>query len=125
MSVVSKATPGEWTIGDVSKTIVDAADGKRKGRLAASIHHPGNLSWPLIRVGAGTDDDLEEVMANARLVTAAKGMLTAGQRVLDYAVLDEMLADPKRHDDCAFGIRLGDLRALAAAIAKAEGRPHG
>lgn len=80
-----KYTPGKWTIGDVSKTLVDTADGKRKGRLAVSIHHPGNLSWPLMRIGASSDDDLEEVMANARLVVAGKDMLAALEDVIRVA----------------------------------------
>lgn len=58
--------------------------------------------------------------ANARLISAAPDLLEAARRVLDYATLEGILADRTRHDNSVFGIRIGDLRALAAAIAKAE-----
>lgn len=49
-------------------------------------------------------------------------MLAAGAAVLDYATLPEILANNDRHEDTVFAIRIGDLRRLNAAIAKAEGR---
>lgn len=115
----SKPTPGEWTIGDVSKTLADTADGKRKGRLAASIHHPGNLSWPLMRVGASSDDDLDEVMANARLVVAAKDTLAGAKLALDLA---EGLIKSDYENTSAYHPMMGELEPVRAAIAKAEGR---
>ena len=63
-----------------------------------------------------------EQKANADLFAAAPEMLEAGKRLLNYATLEEILTNASRHDDSVFGIRLGDLRTLAAAIAKVEGR---
>lgn len=63
--------------------------------------------------------------ANARLISSAPEMFDAGTRVLDYATLDTILADPKRHDNEVFGIRIGDLRVLAAALSKASAPEQG
>jgi len=60
--------------------------------------------------------------ANARLIAAAPDLLEAGNKVLNYATLDGILSDESRHADSVFAIRLGDLRELRSAIAKAEGR---
>lgn len=54
-------------------------------------------------------------------VTHHYDLLTAGKRVLNYATLDEILADQSRDENHVFGIRIGDLRLLSAAISKAEG----
>lgn len=40
------------------------------GRLAASVVHPDNRSYPIMRVGAPQYDNRDEVVANAKLVTA-------------------------------------------------------
>ncbi len=62
------------------------------------------------------------VEEDARLMCASPDMLAAASRVMDYATLDRIIADRSRHDNEVFGIRIGDLRALATAIAKAKSR---
>ena len=56
----------------------------------------------------------------ARLNAAAPELLEACKKVLDYALMDELLRDGDPND--AFGIRVSDLRGIAVAVAKAEGR---
>lgn len=62
------------------------------------------------------------VEEDARLMCASPEMLAAASRVMDYATLDRIIADRSRLDNEVFGIRIGDLRALATAIAKAKSR---
>lgn len=71
---------------------------------------------PLLRCYTGRNAE-----ANARLIAAAPELLAAGEAILNYARLDEILSDKSRHDDSVFGIRLADLRAIRAAIARATG----
>lgn len=80
-----------------------------------SAHHVAMMALPGLRL---TQDEIDGF---ANLFVAAPDMLEAANRVLDYATLDDVLDDPGRHDNGVFAIRIGDLRALRAAIAKAEG----
>ena len=115
-----KHTEGEWRV-EAGTTLV-------WGACNADDPSTRGMGYPIAEcriTPAGRwaeGPDASEGEANARLIAAALDMLAAGRRVLDYAVLDRMLVDPAHDDNCAFGIRLGDLRALAAALAKAEGR---
>ncbi|MEQ9634636.1 MAG: hypothetical protein RLW68_00980 [Devosia marina] len=68
-----------------------------------------------------TDATYAEAKANARLIAQAPAMLSAAKGVLNYATLDDILSNPKRHENEVFGIRLGDLRKLRDAIAAATG----
>jgi hypothetical protein len=51
-------------------------------------------------------------------MAAAPEMFAAASEVLNYATLDGILENPARHDNEVFGIRIGDLRRLAAALSK-------
>lgn len=55
-----------------------------------------------------------------RACNAHDDLVAAANSVLNYSTLDGILADPSRHGNQVFGIRLRDLRALASALAKAE-----
>ena len=76
-----KHTPGPWTTKKgyhaVTRTMVDG----RQGRLAASIFHPSQPHWPMIRVSDPTGEDAEAVAANAKLIAAAPDMLNALQEI--------------------------------------------
>jgi len=98
---MSGHTPKPWVIG----TRKDGSRWLSMGDPVSGPHFQG---------------DLHSSEADARLIAAAPDLLAAGRRVLNYAVLDTILADETRHDDSVFAIRLGDLRNLAAAIARAE-----
>lgn len=104
----AKHSPGPWLFhpSAVSFTQVECADGTRPGRLAASIYHPMNPRRPMIRVGATTDDDAAEVVANARLVAAAPELLEALKEAVEIIENHTMFDGSKAY----------------AAIAKAEGK---
>jgi hypothetical protein len=110
----AKHSPGPWLFhpSAVSFTQVECADGTRPGRLAASIYHPVNPRRPMIRVGATTDDDAAEVVANARLIAAAPDLLDALKVVV--ATLPHMGGSERS----TFSL----LKRATAAIAKAEGK---
>lgn len=110
----SKHTPAPWLIGDLAFTHFQGPEGLSEGRLAASIHHGAvSASVPLIRVGAGRDDDADEVMANARLIAAAPELLEALRAAEDFMAGFE-------GDELQEGID-ERLTTVRAAIAKAEG----
>jgi len=109
-----KHTPGPWSVSaheDYPRHI-EAKDPFERGYL--------NL------VGIAKAFQIQEGDSqhehNMRLIAAAPDLLEAGNKVLNYATLDGILSDESRHADSVFAIRLGDLRELRAAIAKAEGR---
>jgi len=106
---VSKHTSGPWSIDwNVSRLDIYGGDERT---VVASIRRS--------TLSEGIDS---AARSNGRLISAAPDLLEAGNKVLNYATLDGILSDESRHADSVFAIRLGDLRELRAAIAKAEGR---
>lgn len=118
---MSKHSPGPWlhsgTESSVNFTEVQLADGTRKGRLATSVCHHSRPGFPMIRVGA-TSDDPVEVVANARLIAAAPDLLEAAKlalRVAESWVYDQLSGTDE------LGVALAKLGPIRSAIAKAEG----
>ena len=103
-----KHTPGPWRVFNGTDVFPDDDDTEGT-RHIADCNMGNNISSA-------------EAKANACLIAAAPDLLEAGNKVLNYATLDGILSDESRHADSVFAIRLGDLRELRAAIAKAEGR---
>lgn len=112
----TKFTPGPWVSSRFGCQVVT-------GDSWSSICElKGDARWEDGRGSYEQEYDWQIQEANARLIAASPEMFDAGTRVLDYATLDTILADPKRHDNEVFGIRLGDLRPLAVALSKASGK---
>lgn len=122
----TKFTPGPWYVPHFADDTV-ACDCKS----IVSECYAGAICTIAIDNGLRIEDGgndappIEEAKANARLIAAAPDLFTAGANVMDYATLDDMLSDPSKHDNAAFGIRLGDLRALRAALSRATEREAG
>lgn len=116
---MSKHSPGPWlhsgTESSVNFTEVQLADGTRKGRLATSVCHHSRPGFPMIRVGA-TSDDPVEVVANARLIAAAPDLLEALK-----AARENIWNNWRPNTASSMSRRDVLIRKLDAAIAKAEG----
>lgn len=116
---MSKHTPGPWLHSgpqsSVSFTDVQFADGTRMGRMATSVVHHSKPGYPMVRVGAISDDPAE-VVANARLIAAAPDLLEALKHLSDvYESIWVKMSDGE------MAIVRGAWECAEAAIAKAEG----
>lgn len=101
-----KHTPGPWAYEPTNGAIY-FADGDVEPIIA----------------GINQDNTSEEQAdADGRLIAAAPDLVAAGSRILNYATLGDILSDASRHPNDVFAIRIGDLRALRDAIAKAEAK---
>ena len=78
--------------------------------------HVLSVLWGKVRDLTDPDDPLVRRTPDSAMAE----LQAAAEAVLDYAVLPEMMANP-RHQRDAFGIRIEDLRRLRDALQQSKG----
>lgn len=100
-------TPGPWRVGPVDDTRVEDANGNEIAQIDGEYNQPE--TWPIME-------------ANARLIAAAPDLLEATAPFVGVAKSRAADAPEWRDTDAvSIVVTIGDLRAIAAAHAKAKG----
>ena len=102
---MTQHTPGPWFVQPEFFNVFALSEGMSGWTIHIAKVNPEQV------VGGA-----EEALANARLMAAAPDMHASGKP------LAELVADFSGPDDATIAVTAGELRRMAAAIAKAEGR---
>lgn len=108
----ARHTPGPWTIGDENNACCDVLLGTEHNLTCSLDRRDNNTCAEVI--------SREEMLANARLISAAPDLLAACQKMAEWEACekDYSIGFTERIDLCAEAFEL-----MNAAITKATGEP--
>lgn len=103
---------GQWAL------VYDRLPGGRKNEDGTTTYA---MWFPMLRLSEFVADGEKASADIAGVLNSHQALVDAAYRVLDYALLNEQLDDPKKDGNSVFAIRFNDLRALRAALILARG----